>query len=306
MTSVSIIVPATNEPPTLGRCVAALRGADGGPDEIIVVDGPPHLNAAAARNAGAARASGDVLLFVDSDVELHGDAVRRVRERFDADPDLAALFGSYDDAPTEKGLVSAFRNLLHHHVHHQSPGAASTFWTGLGAVRRDAFEALGGFDEQVEFMEDVDLGMRLSADGSSIELDPAIQCTHLKRWTLTGMVATDFWGRGVPWTVLLLRHRGSAGALNLGWSHRLSALAAVVAPVALLGGRRRVALGCVLTLVALNRRFYVLLWRRRGPAAAAAGVALHAVHHAVGAAAVPVGIARFLGKRAPAPRSRSR
>ena len=59
-------------------------------------------------------------------------------ERFAADPTLSALFGAYDDLPAAPGIVSNFRNLLHHHVHHRNAGPAETFWTGLGAVRRRA------------------------------------------------------------------------------------------------------------------------------------------------------------------------
>src|SRR5205807_8681242 len=63
----------------------------------------------------------------------------------------------------------------------------STFWAGLGAVRRDAFEAVGGFDAErylVPSVEDIDLGARLATTGHRIELDPAVQGTHLKAWSL--------------------------------------------------------------------------------------------------------------------------
>src|SRR5262249_5000753 len=134
----SAIVPATNAPPTLGACVEAIRAAAEPPDELIVVEdgGGP----ADARNRGASLARGDVLVFVDADVVVHPDAFARIRADFDRDPDLGALFGSYDDRPAAPGVVSAFRNLLHHHVHQQGAGRATTFWAGLGAVRREAFE----------------------------------------------------------------------------------------------------------------------------------------------------------------------
>ncbi|MGH7896935.1 MAG: acetone carboxylase subunit gamma, partial [Candidatus Binatia bacterium] len=41
---------------------------------------------------------------------------------------------------------SRFRNLLHRHVHQEGAGPATTFWAGLGAIRREAFERVGGFD----------------------------------------------------------------------------------------------------------------------------------------------------------------
>src|SRR5207245_4783878 len=161
------------------------------------------------------------------------DALTRVRDAFDADPQLTALFGSYDDAPSAPGVTSAFRNLLHYHVHQDAAGPATTFWTGLGAIRHEAFDDVGGFDESIEFMEDVDLGMRLSDAGHSIVLDPTVQGKHLKRWTVWSMIRTDIFGRGVPWVRILLSHRRSSTALNLGWRHRLSALTVLLALAAI-------------------------------------------------------------------------
>ena len=289
--TVSVIVPATNRPATLHACRSALQAGSSVPEEIFVVEEPYDINAAAARNLGAGRADGSILLFVDADVEVRPDAVARIRSRFEADPQLVALFGSYDDSPTDPGVVSGFRNLLHHHVHQQAPGPATTFWTGLGAVRRDAFESVGGFDETVEFMEDIDLGMRLSASGARIELDPLVQGTHLKRWTVWSMVWTDFIGRGVPWVLLLLRHRGvSATSLNLGWRHRISAAASLLGFVALVRRRPAGAAASTVCLIVLNRRFYGLLLGRRGPVEAVAGVFLHSLHHLASIAAVPAGV----------------
>lgn len=296
MVTLSAIVPATNRPATLAACQSALLSGDSAPDELVVVEEPVEANAARARNLGASRAKGDVLVFVDADVEVRPDAIARIRAAF-ADPTLTALFGSYDDAPSAPGVVSAFRNLLHHHVHQEAPGPATTFWTGLGAVRRDAFEAVGGFDESVRMMEDIDLGMRLAASGARIELDPRVQGTHLKGWTVWEMVRTDFRDRGVPWVQLLLRHRGSTTALNLGWRHRLSALAAVAGAVAVLCRRPLAAFGAAAGLVALNHPFYRLLLRRRGAAEASAGVVLHALHHLASVASVPVGVLLHLLER---------
>ena len=132
-------------------------------------------------------AKGDVVVFVDADVLPHADAFTTDPGAFEADPALTAVFGSYDDAPAEPGIVSQFRNLLHHHVHQQGAGEATTFWAGLGAVRADAFRAEGGFDAErypLPSVEDIDLGTRLVADGGRILLDPLLQGTHLKRWTL--------------------------------------------------------------------------------------------------------------------------
>jgi hypothetical protein len=124
-----------------------------------------------------------------------------------------------------------------------------------------------------------------------------VQGTHLKAWSLAGMVESDLWHRGVPWVELLLRHGTRPAALNLGWRHRASALASVVAAVSLLRGRLRRALVAFAVLVALNRSFYALLARRLGRLEAAAGVALHALHHVVGALSVPIALVEHLRRR---------
>jgi GT2 family glycosyltransferase len=295
----TVIVPATDRPATLPACLAAVRAADAGPDEILVVDEPVGAGPARARNLGAARARGELLCFVDADVEVHADAFVRLRAAFAGAPGLVAAFGAYDDTPAAPGVVSGFRNLLHHHVHVAGAGPAQTFWAGLGAVRRDAFAAAGGFDAARfprSSVEDIDLGMRLAGAGARIVLDPSIQGTHLKAWTLPSMLRTDFARRGVPWVVLLLEAGpdASRAGLNLGWRHRVSAAASVAAAGAALARRPLAALSALAVLAWLNRGLYALLARRRGVGAAGLGVGLHVLHHLAGAAAVPVGAAAHL------------
>jgi GT2 family glycosyltransferase len=306
--SLSVVIPATDRPSTLERALAAVARATAGPEEVIVVDEPSEAGPAAARNLGSTRAGGDVLVFVDADVEVHRDVFSRIRAAFD-DAGLDAIFGSYDDDPDAGTLVSDFRNLLHHHVHHQSAGAATTFWAGLGAVRRDVFLRVGGFDEHkfpLSSIEDVELGIRLHRAGSRIVLDPRIQGKHLKRWTLAGMTETDLLRRGVPWLRLMLEDRSHSTALNLGWRHRAGTAASVALAAGLARRKFRLVAGALGFLVILDRPLYELLFRRRGSRQAAVGVPLHVVHRLTAAAAVPVALlAHALGRLEATPRSES-
>jgi glycosyltransferase involved in cell wall biosynthesis len=295
--SLSVVVPATDAPATLVACVRAIEAAVHPPEEVIVVDAPSGARPSTARNSGIRRAKGDVLVFVDSDVVVHSDVFDRIRAAFEADSSLSALFGSYDDDPARHGLISDFRNLLHHHVHHEGAGEATTFWSGLGAVRRSAIIEAGGFDEDLRYLEDVDLGMRLHQNNGSIRLDARIQGKHLKQWTLANMLYTDLFGRGVPWIRLLAKDRSHSTTLNLGWRHRASAAASLLFLAGLLGRRPYRIAGAVVALCALNAPFYGLLLRKRGWRQAAAGVPLHALHHLVGAAAVPTAGLLFLIER---------
>ena len=301
MTRLAVIVPATDAPPTLERCVAAITSADEPPDELVIVDAPRRASPAVARNLGVADSTSDLVAFVDSDIVVAPDAFRRIREHFERDPSLAAVFGAYDEETATRGLVARFRNLLHHYVHARSAGPASTFWAGIGAMRRGAFEHAGGFhEERPTSIEDVELGLRLSDLGARIVLDPAIRGTHLKEWSFRQMIATDFSRRGIPWVHLLLERREVPTTLNLGWAERASALASVSAVALLFRRRPLTAAASAALLVPLNAGFYGLLRRRLGTRATVAAVPLHVAHHVTAAAAVPVGVVTFaLGRRVP-------
>jgi GT2 family glycosyltransferase len=295
------VIPATDHPPTLGRCLAAIRAAEDPPEEVLVVDSPPGAGPAACRNAGALRAGNPIVVFVDADVLVHPDAFTRIRGAFAADPLLAALFGAYDDRPAAPGTVSAFRNLLHHHIHQAAAGPATTFCSALGAIRRDVLLATGGFDERRyarASIEDIELGLRLSERGARIVLDPRIAGTHLKVWTLRSMLATDLLHRGIPWISLLARRGTDSRALNLGWRHRLSAGCSALTIVGLVSRRRAAALAGIGGVLSLNHSFYRLLLMRRGIRGAVLSVVLHVLHHLAALVAVPVGIAVFLAERA--------
>jgi len=193
-------------------------------DAVVRLQGKPR-GPAYARNRASEVARGDILVFVDSDVCVHPDTLRRFLEFFDGQPEVAAVFGSYDDRPEAPQIVSQYRNLLHHYVHQQGGGEAETFWAGCGAVRAEVFHEVGKYDEW-HFVrpqiEDIELGRRLRRAGYRIVLDPMIQACHLKRWRLKDILSSDLRNRGVPWTRLILHEGPSAGggALNLRPTHR--------------------------------------------------------------------------------------
>lgn len=304
--SISLVMPTIGWDDTFRRCAeAALAGLRAGDQALIVFDGTPppapdwlrasaatllstghRQGPAAARNLAAAKANGEVLLFVDADVQLHPDAVARIRAHFAADPGLTALFGSYDATPAAPGLVSRFRNLLHHHTHTSHPGPATTFWAGCGAVRRQAFHSVGGFDPATfpkPSIEDIDLGLRLSDAGCRILLDPAIQGTHHKRWTLASMLTTDIRQRAIPWSQLLLGRRQSNTSLNLDRTGRASGLLSLLAALSALALPRLPSLWplpllALAGIVVLNRDFYQLCFARGGTGLALAAIPLHGLY----------------------------
>jgi len=306
MPHLTLVMPTISWEEPFGTCIrAALAGLEPPDEALVVFDGPPppppdwllespaqllstgrRSGPAAARNLAARQGRGEILLFVDADVELHADAMERIRARFANDPELAAVFGSYDDRPAAPGVVSRFRNLLHHHTHSSHPGPATTFWAGCGAVRREAFLALRGFDEQGyerPCIEDIEFGLRLSDAGGRILLDPAIQGTHHKRWTLRSMVVTDIGQRAIPWSRLLLRRPQGSSVLNLDGTARFSTLLILLVLLSTLSLAWKpnlwpLPLLSLAAFVVLNRSFHALCFRRGGALLALAAIPLHGLY----------------------------
>ena len=297
----SIVIPVHDGGAHIRRCLEALASSTRPPDEVIVVDDASSDDSgdqarrrgarvvrlegqsrgpAFARNRGVEIAQGDVLVFLDADVAVHPDTLAHVERYLTEHPELSALFGSYDADPPAHGLVSRYKNLLHHYVHQHSSRRAFTFWTGCGAIRRDVFVSLGGFDESCLAIEDIELGARLRRAGHQAWLCPDVQVTHLKHWTFASLLRSDIRDRAIPWTRLVLRGGHVAADLNLDAKSRLSAVATWIAlmllvmglwiPVAWVG-----ALLAVMMVGALNADLYRFFARRGGLAFAVGAGGLH-------------------------------
>jgi glycosyltransferase involved in cell wall biosynthesis len=286
--AISVVVPVHNGAATLRLCLEALGRTRGPSWECIVVDdgsedasaeiarawgarvvrtGETPAGPARARNLGAGVATAPLVCFVDADVLVRPETLAQFVDLFEAEPDLTAAFGSYDAQPASPELLSQYRNLLHHFVHQTGREAASTFWAGCGAVRRDTFLAAGGFDAQYTrpSIEDIELGTRLRAAGARIALAKHVQVTHLKRWSLWDIIRTDLRDRAVPWSRLIARTQRLPNDLNLSWSSRVSALT-VYALVGALALRRWPAVPPLVgLLMACNARLYLFLLQIRGP-----------------------------------------
>ncbi|MGB3532892.1 MAG: glycosyltransferase [Microcoleaceae cyanobacterium] len=244
--TISVIIPVYNGGDKFKRCLQSLTKTTLNPDEVIVVadgdtDGswlvadnfgatvirlPEAGGPARARNLGAKAAKGDILFFIDADVEVCPDTIEKVVSVFTNEPNLSALIGSYDDAPGAENFLSQYRNLFHHYTHQVSQPEASTFWGACGAVRKEVFLQVGGFDEKYRLpcIEDIELGYRLKAAGYTIGLRKSILVKHLKEWRPISMLKADFFCRALPWTALILRDRQLNNDLNLQYSSRVSVI----------------------------------------------------------------------------------
>lgn len=318
----SVIIPVHNGAAMLQRCLEALLQSEFRDFECIIVDdastddpatvarGCPATvitlerrgGPARARNHGAARARGEILVFLDADVCVHADTLERLDKHLQRDNRTAAVFGSYDDTPADPHFVSQYKNLLHHYVHHRSRRDAWTFWAGCGAIRREVFLQMGGFDESYTrpCVEDIELGLRLRAHGQRIDLDPAIQVTHLKRWRLSSLIRADLFDRAIPWLLLMLRYRIVRHDLNvtvrdrasvvLVWIMVLTGTAMMVMRAASLPLITALA-ACMAGLCVLNVNLYRFFARKRGVLFALRGLPLHWLYFWYCGLAVPLALA---------------
>ena len=308
----SVVVPVHNGGADLRACLQAISQSSRKADEIIVVDDGSTDGASAAasefsarvipvpggprgpafaRNRGAEQAKGDVLVFVDADVQVHADTLGGFESALREEPSLAAAFGSYDDQPSAPDPVSRFKNLLHHYVHQHGARDAETFWAGCGAIRREVFAKVGGFSESYPrpSIEDIELGSRLRGAGHRIGLRPEILCTHRKCWTLASLLRTDIFARAIPWTRLILRQGRLPSGLNTDGKSRWSAALVGVLALALLASPVEAAVGqfalslaaaCLflgsgVALGALNHRLYRFFFAHGGLRFGTTALGLH-------------------------------
>lgn len=236
--TISAIMPAFRAEALLPRVLQPLLDmqARGELAEVIVVDDvspdgtadlarrmgarvlvmPQNGGPGAARNLAAQEATGEVLWFVDSDVIAWPDGALKVARAF-AEPDVAAVFGSYDSSPDGTPWFSRYKNLMHRYYHQRARRDATTFWAGCGAVRADVFRKVGGFDVatyKVPSIEDIELGYRIHAAGGRIVLDPTLLGKHLKVWTPKNAIHTDIFRRALPWSRLMIAREGVTNDLN--------------------------------------------------------------------------------------------
>ena len=240
---VSIVIPVYNGGKAFEHCLESVSCSISRPMEVIVVDdGSSDQSAvlarglgyrvistsgrcgpATARNLGAKHARGELLFFVDADCSIKPDTIDKLGAIFSDHPAIDAIVGSYDETPSAPGLLSQYKNLLHHYMHQTSGSEGSTFWGACGAIRREVFEEFGGFDRTYSkaSIEDIELGYRLVAAGRKIRMCPELQVTHHKRWQPLNLFYTDVFLRAIPWSKLILKSSGMNNSLNTSIAARL-------------------------------------------------------------------------------------
>ncbi|KKW32065.1 MAG: Glycosyl transferase family 2 [Candidatus Uhrbacteria bacterium GW2011_GWA2_53_10] len=185
-TTVSIIIPTLNEEKFLPNLLTSIVTQTEKPFEVIVVDGASKDTTVAAaktfkkklplrvivceragvsmqRNRGAAAAQGEWLIFLDADSVLLPYCLSRLAELIQAEmPQFVTSWGKPDSEVVQDSLSTLLYNMVLEGgllFHRQlSPGPFT-------AIARQVFEAIGGYDESLEFGEDQNLSQRLADHG---------------------------------------------------------------------------------------------------------------------------------------------
>ncbi len=228
------IIPVRNGERTLAASLDALGAQLASSDELIVIDDHSDdgtaaiarrytervlsmpegaTGAAAARNLGAEAATHGILVFCDADVLV--DPGSRDRLLAPVRGPAVGAVGVYAPCAETLGMWSRVKDTSIRVRHARSGRRIRWFWTGFSAIRRDAFRAVGGFDE-THFptgatVEDIDLGLRLSRDGH--ELVQVFDATARHEHSAVSLARNDF-RKARAWAAALRRAGPDAAAAH--------------------------------------------------------------------------------------------
>lgn len=326
---ISVIMPVYNSERLLGECLAALSASEHAAHEILIVDDSStdrsreiaaatgcrvipsggRLGPAGARNRGVAEATGDVLFFVDSDVMVRPDTLRRLAEAFAADPTLDGIIAVQAPAMRFRNICSRYKNLWMYYTYVRRAGEdVPLFYTTAAAIRRQAFLDSGGFDLNYRDpnVEDTDFGQTLARQGYRVRVLPELEVEHVKGYDLRGLLRTDFL-RSMSLARLKLRKRadtmGNDTSVPTGYiaSVPLVGLAALLLLLGGITGSTALLVGTIVAICAilvLNRPFLRLLHLHGGTAVGTLGAGLLLVELFTAGLGSVYGIATFIaGKK---------
>jgi GT2 family glycosyltransferase len=253
--SVDVIVPFVGSDGDLTRLCEHLGGLERGDgDTVAVVDNRPRPQPASertiagvrvisaprvqssyyARNRGAAAGSAPWLVFVDADVRVDRDLIDRYFEP-PPDPGTAILAGTIANEVVETGAGASIAVRYAHlaQVFAQETTLANAAFpyamTANCAIRRDAFEAVDGFAENVRSGGDADVCIRIHANDQKLEQRPAARVTHVSRDSVRKLLRQSArHGSGAAWLERLYPGFSPSGRVPGSWGSRQIAASLVV------------------------------------------------------------------------------
>ena len=291
--SLSIVVPTYKSGATLGACLEAIRGSLDSHYELIVVDdGNPgedayrtakrytntvirhsrNLGRSEAKNTGLKHSTGDILVFIDSDVVVKPDSISLIKDYFQRHPDIDALFGSLSKLQPHDDFFSQYKNFYMYHILAALPEHVNFIYGSIHAVRRTA---LLRYNSDVKIADDTALGQSFFSQGKKIAFVRNLQVTHLKKYSLMTFIKNDFC---IPfdWTKIFIKYAGwrqlgrnASGYLHSPKEQLLSiVLAPIIFTVALFSCRfssmAPIFIGLLAAWYLLNYNFLFFLFKEKG------------------------------------------
>jgi len=215
MIKYSVIIPVYNSKEPLGICLDAIKKQVNKQTEIIVVDDcstqkgikeivknftlrffqlKKNCGAGRVRNFGAKRAKGEWLIFIDSDVVVSDNFFKGLFKKLKHLPHNVCLQGVYGWQTPIDNIYSQYKNLYYFYnfFYRIKKERYSYLSSHCFIIRRDVFKAVEGFNRQIKtVIEDADFGFRLFQKGYRVLLDKKLIVTHLKRFSLLGLLKND-------------------------------------------------------------------------------------------------------------------
>ena len=207
----SIIVPIYNRPQEAEELLASLCRQTVQDFEVLIVEDGSSIpcedvcqryakqldihyfvksngGPSAARNFGAKHAKGEYLLILDSDIIAPDTYIEEIKKELTSEQ--ADAFGGPDAAhpdftPIQKAISYSMTSFLTTGGIRGGKKKMDKFYPrsfNLG-VKREVFEALGGFDSSMRFGEDIDFSIRIFANGYRCRLFPKAWVYHKRRST---------------------------------------------------------------------------------------------------------------------------
>ena len=171
--TVSVIIPIYNEEKVTGNCLASLERQTI-PAEIIVVDDgstdgstkfakykQKHQGPGAARNLGASKAKGDILVFVDADMEFEPDFIEKLIAPIVAGKTIGT-FSKEEYLLNKDNVWARCWNInLGRKPEKMHPDGYPNEQRVFRAILKSKFEQAGGFDTNVGYTDDWSLSQKL-------------------------------------------------------------------------------------------------------------------------------------------------
>lgn len=193
VTTVSVVVAAYDEEPLIGGLLRSLDDQTLPPLEVIVADDGsrdrtadvaeaagarvlrlPHRGPAVARNEAAGVARGDVLVFLDADMECARGFLERLVQPIAEGRAIGTFSREMYVANTDNRWARAYAALRWSPPDRLLPADFPDTWENFRAIRRESFLSVGGYDD-VGYGEDMSLAAKL---GEKALVAPGAECFH--------------------------------------------------------------------------------------------------------------------------------